>query len=387
LGKSSGWASDISLSTADASFIGENAGDIAGSWGLDCSGDINNDGYNDIIIGAHGNDDGGNGAGKIYVVFGKSTGWAMDTDLSGSDASFIGISAGYISGVFAQSGGDFNGDGFDDIAIGSYGDKVGIDAGEAYVIFGKTTGWSNDVSLNQADISYLGENAGDFGGAVLNFDGDINGDGFDDLLISGLYNDEGGTDAGQVYVIFGFESGDTVERVRTVSSVGSDYFTFDIDLTEDVQIEYEPVCLGNEKINLYCLSDPTSSLSKLGLEYLLGIDADTFTEWGVSITECSSRDDLISQIQNDPNGIGFINMDGLSAPSGLRFIEFKGDGESSCLPTSDNIKNGLYEGATPVYAVVPSNKWNNQDLYEIMYGPKTNQDLCKNAGMLSLYIS
>ena len=57
-------------------------------------GDTNGDGYDDFLIGAYGADDGGDDAGQTYLILGKTSGWAMDTDLSDVDASFIGEDAG-----------------------------------------------------------------------------------------------------------------------------------------------------------------------------------------------------------------------------------------------------------------------------------------------------
>ncbi len=54
------------------------------------AGDVNGDGYDDLLIGAYGDEDGGIDAGQTYLVLGKASGWAMDTNLSTADASFLG---------------------------------------------------------------------------------------------------------------------------------------------------------------------------------------------------------------------------------------------------------------------------------------------------------
>ena len=80
---------DTDLGDSDASFIGEKADDFSG-FSVAGAGDVNGDGYDDILIGAIGNDDGGTYTGQTYLFFGKESGWSMDTDLSNADASFWG---------------------------------------------------------------------------------------------------------------------------------------------------------------------------------------------------------------------------------------------------------------------------------------------------------
>ncbi|UCD38651.1 MAG: FG-GAP repeat protein, partial [Fidelibacterota bacterium] len=80
---------DTPLSEADASFIGEAAGDESG-WTMP-AGDVNGDGFDDILVNAWKNDEGGTDAGQTYLLLGSDTlGWGMDFDLSQADASFIG---------------------------------------------------------------------------------------------------------------------------------------------------------------------------------------------------------------------------------------------------------------------------------------------------------
>jgi len=194
LGKSTGWTMDMDLSDANASFIGEDPCDWSGR-SVASAGDVNGDGFDDFLIGAYGDDDGGSRSGQTYLILGKATGWAMDTDLSAADASFIGENEGNYSGFSVASAGDINGDGYDDILIGAYR------AEQTYLILGKATGWAMRTDLSAADASFIGEDAGDYSGYSVASAGDVNGDGYDDLLIGASGDEEGGIDAGQTYLI------------------------------------------------------------------------------------------------------------------------------------------------------------------------------------------
>ncbi|WP_137158270.1 FG-GAP repeat protein [Rhizobium sp. FKL33] len=218
---------DLTTLSPSQGFVieGEAKDDGAGS-SVSSAGDVNGDGFNDIIIGANGNDRGGSTAGAVFVVFGKATGIDVDSnnvfDLAGltADKGFIikGEMAGDLAGNSVSSAGDVNGDGFDDIIVGARdNDDAGDKTGAAYVIFGTASGFGAAVAGQRVvDLSTLsashgfiikGDTVGDQAGWSVSSAGDVNGDGFGDMIVGAPYGDDGGDSAGEAYVIFGTASG------------------------------------------------------------------------------------------------------------------------------------------------------------------------------------
>jgi hypothetical protein len=171
------------------------------------AGDVNGDGFADIVVGRAY--DGGR-AGAAYVVFGKATGLAnIDLANLAPSAGFAihGAAAGDLAGLAVASAGDVNGDGFNDMIVGApLADRGGINAGAAYLIFGRAAGFGTvDLAhLSPAvGITFLGHVPDDRAGFAVSRAGDLNGDGFADLIIGAPYNDANGSNAGKAYVIFG----------------------------------------------------------------------------------------------------------------------------------------------------------------------------------------
>lgn len=197
-------------------------------------GDVNADGLDDVVVGAYraGAGDDRN-AGESYVVFGRNEGFDARVDpatLDGSNGFVItGIDREDLAGSSVSEAGDVNGDGLDDFIVGAQGvnpDTVNfgfLSIGASYVIFGSNSDFSDTLSLATLDgsngFAIQGANIRYGTGTAVGEAGDVNGDGFDDVVIGASYaSPDSIENAGASYVIFGSDSPEARLNLATLDS-------------------------------------------------------------------------------------------------------------------------------------------------------------------------
>ena len=165
---------------------------------LSSAGDVNGDGFSDIALGAYQYDKGSSNEGTVTIHYGSASGVSIaPSQTLESDQ----VEAQF--GISVACAGDVNGDGFADLIVGArYYDKGQANEGAAFIYQGSKDG------LNPIPVSVLESNQGDawLGSAVAPA-GDVNGDGFSDVLVGSYAFDHGQKDEGSVFVWYGRASG------------------------------------------------------------------------------------------------------------------------------------------------------------------------------------
>ena len=279
-----GSAAGLSASPAWAA-LGQNAGDEFGAP-VAAAGDVNGDGFADVVVGAEGYPQ-GTGFGKIYVYHGSASGLS-----AGPARTTTGEAAGNRFGHAAGTAGDVNGDGYADVVVGAW--RWGSDSGKVYVYHGSSSG----LGLSPA-WSANGENAGDYFGWSAAGAGDVDGDGYADLLV-GAWGVN--INQGLAYLYQGGVAGLGGSPGLTLSGENiSDYFGYSVATAGDLNGDgYADVIVGASGYN--------TSAGKLYVYYGTASGPSATPAWTSEGTQGADHFASAVSTAGDVNGDGYADV-------------------------------------------------------------------------------
>lgn len=191
--------------TSDTLLESDQGGAVAG-FSVSTAGDVNADGYDDVLVGSQGYDDGQTDEGAAFLFLGSATGIG-DAGPAGADAVLTGQQAGGLFGFSVAVAGDVDGDGYDDALVGMRFFANGeANEGGAFVFLGSASGLvgtdpasaATQLESNQANAEF---------GAVSAGAGDVNGDGYADVIVGARLYDNGHADEGAAWIFHGSSTG------------------------------------------------------------------------------------------------------------------------------------------------------------------------------------
>ncbi len=207
---------------------------------VDMAGDVNGDGYTDIIIGSPWFNTGITEMGRVLIYYGSQEGPAQTE-------SWVawGTQEEEDFGYSVSHAGDVNGDGYDDIIIGSrLFDNPEPDEGRVFLFLGSPTGVESTPSWS-ADSDHAGA---EFGFSV-SAAGDVNGDGFADVVVGAPFHDGVAADSGRAYLFLGSPSGlSTIPNWTYQASAENEQFGYTVSQAGDVNGDgYDDIILGGRR--------------------------------------------------------------------------------------------------------------------------------------------
>jgi len=217
LGASLAAATQVTPAQAHAVFIGQSTNDRAGTT-VASAGDVDNDGLDDLLIGAPYRREAGGHAGAAYLVLGSSISPGGVIHLEDADVRFVGEGPADEAGWAIHTAGDVDGDHHDDVLIAApRSDNPAATGGRVYLFLGSSLGAQPVIDVDQADYVFEGEMSAHLGDSLAS--GDLDNDGLSDIILGAPSSSCGASNGGAVYVYLGANLGSP-----TVLGVGdSDY--------------------------------------------------------------------------------------------------------------------------------------------------------------------
>jgi len=294
------------------------SGDIFGS-GFAALGDINNDGYYDIAVGAEYDDDGGNWNGAIYLLTLDTSGNVLSSQkISALSGGFTGTLSGSPAfGSDIANIGDLNGDGVNDLAVGSRRDNDGgTRHGAVWILFMNSNGTvhhQKKISDTQGNFTATLDYE-DYFGVTVEYLGDINNDGHMELGVGAHYDDDGGVNSGAIYIL-SLDTGGNVLNYQKISATSGNFSNvlsagdkFGVSITKIGDLDNDGVTdiavgaygdntVGNQAGAFYILYLNSNFTVKSHLKITEGLDGftgdlDAGDLFGVSVSSIGKYGDM-----------------------------------------------------------------------------------------------
>jgi len=222
---------DINRNVKSVRKISENDGGFKGrlddndffGWSIASLGDLDGDGIIDLAVGARGDDDGGLNSGAVWILFLNSNGTVKSHQkISDTEGEFTGtLDNSDLFGFSVASLGDIDGDGINDLAVGSQlDDDGGTNRGAVWILFLNNDGTVKShqkISNTESGFSGILENGDWFGWSVTTL-GDLDSDGINDIAVGATGDDDGGNLRGAVWIVF-LNSDGTVKSNQKISDI------------------------------------------------------------------------------------------------------------------------------------------------------------------------
>jgi hypothetical protein len=288
---------DPVLSTETKLLASDGAEDDLYGTSVRGAGDINGDGYDDLVVGAPFDDDNEFQSGSVYVYYGSATG----IDSTSEDKIIVSDGRSYEYFGHTSGAGDFDGDGYGDLVLGAYGDdEFWLDTGATYIYYGSADGI--DITSEQRLLASDRGDSDRFGNAVSGA-GDLNGDGYDDLVVGADNDDHAGAYSGSAYVYYGSATGiDSASEVKLTASDAESRDAFGVSVSgagdvngdgyDDLIIGADGDEVGKEPYagSAYMYPGSVFGIDAASVQKISASDASEGAYFGVSVSAAGDLD-------------------------------------------------------------------------------------------------
>jgi hypothetical protein len=378
----------IAALSSAADWVGESDQDGAGlGYALSTAGDVNGDGYSDLAVGVPDYDGGQTGEGAVFVYYGGpaglavgSAGWAAESDQENAHL-----------GHAVSVAGDVNGDGYTDVIVGApdYDDGQ-TDEGMAFVYHGGPAGFVAGL----ADWMAAGdqENA-HFGGSVSTA-GDVDADGYSDVVVGAADYDGDQVDGGAAFVYHGSAAGLAVGSADWTATGDQQAASFgaSVSVAGDVNADgYSDVIIGAPMVDItgtVTLTDAGQAYVHCGSATGLITGTASWMAWG---DQASAHFGAAVSVAGDVNGDGYADVvvaapdyDGVQPDEGAVFVYHGGSAGAGEGP-ADWIAAGDQAGAHFGAAVSIAGDVNSDGYADVIVGAPDYDGVQSNEGAAFVY--